>query len=73
MKPASRKAIGLKQLQSASGHFKEVMDSIHGDPRLFSLLGKSRGQKGARDLQGPELKRKLQTILKCMVSISCVL
>ena len=44
------------------------MESVHGDPRLFSLLSKSRGRKGVRDLQGPELRKKLMTILECMVS-----
>ena len=71
-KPAARKSNGLKQLQSASSNFKEVMDSIHGDARVFSLLSKSRGQKGARDLQGPELKRKLKTILNWMVNVDYI-
>lgn len=64
----ARKSSGVQSLQAASSHLKEVMDGIHRDPRLFSLLSKSRGQKGARDLQGPELKRKLNTVLECMVS-----
>ena len=54
-------------LQTSSGHLKEVMESIHRDPRLFSLLSKSRGRKGVRDLQGPELRKKLKNVLQCMV------
>ena len=67
MKPPSRKLSGLQKLQSASKHFKEVMDSVHGDPHVFSLLSKGRGRKGVRDLQGPELRNKLTTILQHMV------
>ena len=67
MKPSSRKSSGLPQLQSASKHLMEVMDSIQGDPRLFSLLSKGRGRKGVRDLQGPELRKKLKTVIHCLV------
>ena len=67
MNPQSHKSSGMAQLQSASSHLMEVMDSIHGDTRLLSLLSKGRGRKGVRDLQGPELKKKLKTIQQCLV------
>ena len=68
LKPAGRRASGLEDLRTAGTHFKEIMLSIRDDPRVFSLLSKSRGQKGFRELQGHALGNKIRTILNCMVS-----
>lgn len=68
-KPSTRKSLGLHHLQLASSHLREIIVSVNGDPRLFSLLSKGRGRKGVRDLQGPELKNKLSNILQHLVCV----
>ena len=60
---------GLETFQQATGRFQEVTQSIHGDPRLLSLLGKRRGQKGLREMQGEQLRKSLRTILSMLVSV----
>ena len=65
----SRSQSGLEDLQEATAQFQDVTQSIHGDPRIFSLLGKSRGQKGHRELQGHFLRQTLNRILEKMVCV----
>ena len=62
-----RISAGLDQLQSCSVEFQEIMNSIHEDPFVFSLLERRRGQKGFRDLQGDSLQQGLETILEILV------
>ena len=62
-----RISAGLDQLQSCSVAFQEIMNSIHEDPFVFSLLEGRRGQKGFRDLQGDSLQQGLETILEILV------
>ncbi len=67
-----RISAGLDQLQSCSVEFQEIMNSIHEDPFVFSLLERRRGQKGFRDLQGDSLQQGLETILEILVR-TCIL
>lgn len=60
---------GLKSLQQATEKFQEVTQSIHDDPRLLSLLGKRRGQKGFREMQGEQLRQCLSDILSTLVCL----
>ena len=57
---------GVSELQEATAKYQEVVKSVQDDPRLLSLLGKRRGQKGFRELQGDALRQccsKIQTYL----------
>ena len=62
---------GLESLQLATEKFQEVTQSIHDDPRLLSLLGKRRGQKGFREMQGEQLRQCLNGVLSTLVCV-CV-
>lgn len=63
---------GLESLQQATEKFQEVTQSIHDDPRLLSLLGKRRGQKGFREMQGEQLRQCLSGVLSTLVC-ACVI
>lgn len=63
----SREREGLKDLQHATTKFQEITLSIRDDPRLLSLLGKRRGQKGFRELQGDQLRRCIQEVDSALV------
>ena len=66
--PKQLQAYGQSDLQQATIKFQEVVKSIQDDPRLLSLLGKRRGQKGFRELQGDSLRQcfdKIQTSMVC--------
>ncbi len=58
---------GLDELQSCSVKFQEIMNSIHDDPFVFSLLERRRGQKGFRDLQGDSLQQGLENVFNLLV------
>ena len=60
---------GLESFQQATENFQEVTQSIHDDPRLLSLLGKRRGQKGFREMQGEQLRQCLSDILSTLVCV----
>lgn len=61
-------ACAVDQLQSVTKQFQEIIDSITDDPRALSLLGKKRGQKGFREIQGESLRNNLDSVYKSMVS-----
>ena len=60
-------AYGIAELREATGKYQEVVKSIQDDPRLLSLLGKRRGQKGFRELQGDALRHSCSKIQAHMV------
>lgn len=67
--PRELQSYGLSDLQQVTSKFQEVVKSIQDDPRLLSLLGKRRGQKGFRELQGDTLRQcfdKIQTNMVCV-------
>ena len=68
--PQQRPSYGLSDLQQATAKFQDVVQSIRDDPRLLSLLGKRRGQKGFRELQGDSLRQCFDKIQTNMVRIS---
>ncbi|XP_070566099.1 dynein heavy chain domain-containing protein 1-like isoform X2 [Ptychodera flava] len=49
--------------------FQEVMKSVVGDPKVMSILSKRKGQKGWRELQGENLKKVFQTLIRKMEEI----
>ena len=59
--------MGVTELQQATTKYQDVALSIRDDSRLLSLLGKRRGQKGFRELQGEALRQTLYTVLSKMV------
>ena len=69
--PRQFQAHGLSELQEATAKYQEIVKSIQDDPRLLSLLGKRRGQKGFRELQGDALRQccnKIQAYMVCVYS-----
>ena len=66
---------GLSDLRLATSQIQEVIKSIQDDPRLLSLLGKRRGQKGFRELQGDSLRQcldKINIMMVCVCVCVCV-
>ncbi len=59
---------GLTELQQGSSKCQEIVQSIRDDPRLLSLMGKRRGQKGFRDLQGEHLRQRIHEMELVLVS-----
>ena len=69
LSPELRLSCGLASLQLATQRFQEITRSIQDDSRALSLLGKRRGQKGVRELQGDALRHSLEKITSIMVGI----
>ena len=61
-------ACAVDQLQIVTKQFQEIINSITDDPRALSLLGKKRGQKGFREIQGDSLRTSLDSVYKSLVS-----
>lgn len=61
-------ACAVDQLQIVTKQFQEIMNSITDDPRALSLLGKKRGQKGFREIQGDSLRTSLDSVYRSLVS-----
>ncbi len=71
--PGQLQGYGVTELQESTGRYQEVVKSIQDDPRLLSLLGKRRGQKGFREIQGDTLRQccnKIQAGMVCVLQIS---
>ena len=67
MDPQLHNVTGISELQQATTKYQEVTLSIRDDPRLLSLLGKRRGQKGFRELQGEQLRQRIQEVDSLLV------
>ena len=62
----------VERLQQATGRLREVMRSVQDDPLALSLLGKRRGQKGFKELQGDTLRLNLRGTLALLVRQSTI-
>lgn len=75
MDHSQRTSSGLTELQQGNSRYQEIMLSIKDDSRLLSLLGKRRGKKGFRDLQGEQLRQRIQEagsmLVRCNIDATC--